>query len=100
MYNMSLVNATNPVVLVKSISDVFFEGWLGTLILFALFIILLLAFYQFNGDIKGALVYCGFVMAIISVWFRLMSWINDLVVFLAWALYVIFLLVVIFTRDR
>ena len=99
MYNLTAINFTNPSVMVKTTSEILFFGWLGALFLITIMVILIIAYYQYTQEPKGALLYASFSTAIFSILFFVMQWINGTMLFTFCSIYVIMLLLNIFSND-
>ena len=89
-YNLTAVNATNLVSFTQSINNIFMFGHLGNILLITLFVICYFSFTLFNNNPKYNLMFASFIIAIFSIFFRLLSLVPDATPFMAWAMFAIF----------
>lgn len=99
MYNMSLVNFTNPQLMVKSTSDILCMGILEESMHIVIFFILYGSMLIAQQPQSKALVYSTMFAAILSVLMLSMQWVNGYYVFVWWAMYAVSLLVAWMTSE-
>lgn len=79
--NEVLMNITSMSNMVQTSNSVL-DGWLGTLILITIFITLFLAMKSRNMTNLGGMISAGFVVTILSIFFRAMEIVTDKVMFI------------------
>ena len=76
-YNMTLVNATNPLVFIQTTNTYFMQGMLGNLILLVIFCVAMIGFNEFNNNPKVNFMFSSFIIMFLSIMFRILSLVND-----------------------
>lgn len=86
-YNMSLAaqNSNGVLGLVQTVNNNFFLNFFGTAILITLSIILVRNFVDYTDNIRQSVLYTLFIVAILSILFKLLYLVPDAVVYIFWA---------------
>ena len=82
MYNLTLINATNPQILIKTTSEVLVNGMLEETLLFFLLILIFTVFYSTSYEVNKALVRSTFSVMILALISMGLDWINGYFFFL------------------
>lgn len=73
-YNLTIIgNQTSPTAFLQAVNTQLTYGWFGTLMLFAAFIIMLIAFTQRSNDMGKAISAAGFICMLLSIYLRAIS---------------------------
>lgn len=88
-YNLSAVESDSVLELMQWTNNNLFFHLFGTFILIVLFVIIFRAFVSYNNNPKVSLMYSSFFIGILSIMFKLLSLANDEIVFIAWGLFAI-----------
>lgn len=83
-YNFTKINATDTLEMVQSVDNLFFFHFLGLCLLITLFVIIYRGIIYYSDDVSIAYTYSFFFIAILSIIFKILSLVNDYVVFLCW----------------
>jgi hypothetical protein len=97
-YNLSATNATDTLKFAQSTNNMLLEGWLGTFLLVALWIILFRSMVYFNNNAKLDVVYSSALIAMLSIPMRLIYLTNDQMVFVSWGMFAIALVIYFWTE--
>lgn len=95
LYNLStLTNASDVVVLTQNVNTHLMDGWLGTLLLFVVLVIMFLGFYWSTREAQRSLAttcFIGFFMSLLLVALGLVSTLVVFILLIASAFSVAFL---------
>lgn len=97
-YSLNATNATDTLKLFQSTNYMFLDGWLGTFLLIALWVILFRSMVYFNNNAKLDTVYSSALIAMLSIPLRLLYLANDLTVFVAWGMFALSLVIFFWTE--
>jgi hypothetical protein len=84
VYNLTGIstNTTGLLSFMQGVNNVLLEGQLGVLILIGLTFILGSSFFFSTGDFKKSAMATSFILAIASIFLRMMSLVSDLALFI------------------
>ena len=96
-YNVTKVNASDMLTFTRSVRELYFNP-LGDMILLIIFFVSFQSFNHFNNNPRLNFMFCSFIIAMSSIFLRLMGLISDFTPFFAWGLFALAISVVAFTR--
>ena len=97
-YNMTQINGTSVLALAQSENNILMYGMLGNLLLLGLFLISITSMQHFNNNIKLNLMFSSLLIAIFSIFFKLLSLVQDMTVFICVAIFAFSTTYVLFTQ--
>lgn len=98
-YNLSLINGTGLQPLIQTVNDNLMFGYFGVLVLLTIGVILFLSMMAFSNNFKKSIGLTSLVCAIISVMFRMLSFVSDDVVIIAWVIAAIVIMLTFFIPE-
>ena len=96
-YNLTAVNATDPLQFTLSVKTLYFNP-LGDLILLTIFMIAFNSFNYFNNNAKLNFMFSSFAIALFSIFFRFFGLVSDFTPFLCWGIFALSMAILTLTR--
>lgn len=98
MYNLTAINASGILPLIQTVNSNYALGGLGTILLIVIFAIAMYSFTLYHNDIVQNWTVSSFALALFSTFFMVFQLTTGYVVFIAWSMFAIGMMVWVFTK--
>lgn len=96
-YNLTLVNASNVLVMTQSIKDQYFTP-LGDMILLLIFFVTFISFTHYNNNPKINFVASSFIISMLSLIFAVLGLVYNWTPYLCWGVFAVSIAILTMTK--